>query len=894
VALKTYRAKRKFDVTSEPRGKIAETDGNRFVIQKHAARRLHYDFRLELDGVMKSWAVTRGPSLVPGEKRLAVHVEDHPIEYNTFEGTIPKGEYGGGTVMIWDRGRWYPEGNPDKGYRAGRLNFRLEGEKLHGNWHLVRMRKREGERQDPWLLIKSNDADARGASAPDILEEEPWSVASKRSMDEITEGAPARKRRPAAKKAASKATIKATPKTAAKRVSKTAKPAPRKGKRAPSRTRAAIATSDVRRAEPRRRGRKAPPDFVAPCLARLEAQAPSGSGWVHEIKFDGYRIEARLNDGEVELKTRTGLDWTGKFQPIADAVAKLRATNAIIDGEIVVDVGNGISDFSTLQADLSSGRTDRFAYYVFDLLFLDGEDVSKRPLIERKAALAELVGKKRDGRVRLSEDFAEPGPSVLKHACQLGLEGIISKHSDAPYRSGRTGDWLKIKCSDRQEFVVTGYKNSTVGPGLIGALALGYYQDGALRYAGRVGTGFTQKTSRELYRRLQPLRQDKPPFAARLETSQRRGMFWVKPELVAEIDSRGFTADQILRHPSFKGLREDKAAREVVRETPAHAAAQEDAMAKTIAQRKAKPAAARKRASSTARRTITKRATTKQSDDEVQLTHPDRVYWTDAGITKQDLADYYRDVWDWIAPHVVRRLLSLLRCPDGASGQCFFQKHAHATFNQGHILRVRDGKEEIIAIEGLEGLIALAQAGVLEVHVWGSTIDSIDACDRLIFDLDPGPGVAWPDVIAATRELRARLAKMKLESFVKTTGGKGFHVVVPIAGTDWDTAKDFSHQVALAMEKDAPDRYISKMTKSKREGRIFIDYLRNGRGATAVVAYSTRARPGAPVSTPIDWSELSPKLKADKFNLENVRTRLARLKQDPWKDIGKIKQKLPG
>ncbi len=558
MALKTYRAKRKFNVTSEPRGKVAETSGNRFVIQKHAARRLHYDFRLELDGVMKSWAVTRGPSLVPGEKRLAVHVEDHPIEYNTFEGTIPQGEYGGGTVMVWDRGRWYPEGDARKGYRAGRLNFRLDGEKLHGSWHLVRMRKREGERQDPWLLIKANDAEARGTNAPDILEEEPWSVVTKRSLDEITEGAPARKRRPVAAK-----------KTPGKRASKAAKPTPRKGKRASSRTRAAVATSDVRRAEPRRRSRKAPPDFVAPCLARLEAQAPGGAGWVHEIKFDGYRIEARLNGGAVELKTRTGLDWTKKFQPIADAVAKLRATNAIVDGEIVVDVGNGISDFSTLQADLSSGRTDRFAYYAFDLLFLDGEDLRKRPLIERKAALAELVGKKRDGRVRLSEDFAEPGPAVLKHACQLGLEGIISKQRDAPYRSGRTGDWLKIKCSDRQEFVIAGYKDSSVGPGLIGALALGYYQDGAFRYAGRVGTGFTQKLARELYRRLQPLRRDKPPFAAQLETAQRRGVHWVKPELVAEIDSRGFTADQILRHPSFKGLREDKAAREVVRETPA-------------------------------------------------------------------------------------------------------------------------------------------------------------------------------------------------------------------------------------------------------------------------------------------------------------------------------------
>jgi bifunctional non-homologous end joining protein LigD len=377
-------------------------------------------------------------------------------------------------------------------------------------------------------------------------------------MDEITEGAPARKRRPAAKKTANKP--------------KVAKRAKRTAKRASSRTRAAIASADVRRGEPRSRKGKAPPEFVAPCLARLEAQAPSGTRWVHEIKFDGYRIEARLDRGQVELKTRTGLDWTEKFKPIAEAVGKLAAKSALIDGEIVVDVGNGISDFSTLQADLSSGRPDRLVYYAFDLLFLDGKDLCKLPLNERKAALAELIGKKQSGRVRLSEDFTEAGPAVLKHACRLGLEGIISKQRDAPYRSGRTGDWLKIKCSDRQEFVVAGYKDSTVGPGLIGALALGYYQDGALRYAGRVGTGFTHKLARDLYRRLQSLRQDKPPFAKPLETAQRRGVHWVTPELVAEIDSRGFTADQILRHPSFKGLREDKPARQVVRETPANVA----------------------------------------------------------------------------------------------------------------------------------------------------------------------------------------------------------------------------------------------------------------------------------------------------------------------------------
>jgi bifunctional non-homologous end joining protein LigD len=423
---------------------------------------------------------------------------------------------------------------------------------------------------------------------------------------------------------------------------------------------------------------------------------------------------------------------------------------------------------------------------------------------------------------------------------------------------------------------------------MIGALALGYYQNGKFRYAGRVGTGYTRKLARELYRRLQPLRRDSPPFDARLETAQRRGVVWVKPELVAEVDFRGFTTDQILRHPSFKGLREDKPAREVVREVPANKVSAEGAMAAATQHAKRKSAPTARRA-----RTARKPATAGSTVAGVQLTHPDRVYWDDVGITKQDLADYYRDIWDWIAPHVVRRPLALLRCPDGASGECFFQKHAHSTFNQGHILRQRVGKEEIIAIEDLNGLIALAQAGVLEVHVWGSTLDQIDLCDRLVFDLDPGPGVEWADVVAATKELRDRLAALKLKSLIKTTGGKGFHIVVPTAGIDWDAAKEFAHAIALAMEADAPDRYISKMTKSKRRGRIFVDYLRNGRGATSVVAYSTRARKGAPVSTPIDWSELTVRLTADKFTLQNIRQRLARLRGDPWKDIGRIKQKLP-
>jgi len=894
VGLQVYRKKRKFDVTPEPRGRARRSKGDQFVIQKHAARRLHYDLRLELDGVMKSWAVTRGPSLVPGEKRLAVQVEDHPVEYNAFEGTIPQGEYGGGTVLIWDCGRWHPEGDPQRGLQKGHLEFRLDGDKLHGRWHLVRMHGRAGEKKVPWLLIKAKDEAARGPRDPDILEEQPLSVVSGRSIPEIAEGKGRKRVWHSNRSVASNVKSGATAAHGRARVPR--RSAARKTKHA------------GKSAEPSSAGGARLPAFLPPSLATLSAAPPRGADWVHEIKFDGYRMQARLDRGEVKLLTRKGLDWTERFPNIADAVADLPARTALLDGEIVVEDENGRSSFSGLQAALKAGDRHRFVYYVFDLLHLDGRDLARLLLAERKAELARLIGKGR-GPIRYSEHFEGDGTVVLRHACQISLEGIVSKRMDEPYRSGRSESFIRTKCSNAQELVVGGYSPSTASPRAIGALAVGYYDDGRLIYAGRVGTGYTRAVAHDLWQRLHPLEIGRPPFdRIPPEEARRRDVRWVEPTLVIEGELRGWTSDGLVRQAAFKGIREDKPAKEVVREVPAagagaaagrdtHRAGSKIAAETVKAVTKTSRRAHSSKTAGTKGRTGARKPSAPPAgtgDGEIRFTHPDRVYWADVGVTKQDLADYYRAVWDFMAPQLVGRPLALVRCPDGTQGQCFFQKHASAGLSEQRLHTVIDRKRrQIIAVEDLAGLLSLVQAGVLEVHVRGSTIDRLDVCDRIVFDIDPGDGVAWSGVVAAARDVRERLAAIDLESFVKLTGGKGLHVVLPIAGVDWSSAKTFAQAVALAMNADEPARYVSKITKSLRKGKIFVDYLRNSLEQTSVAAYSTRARAGAPVSAPVTWEELDRTKSGNQYTLRNLGRRLAALKQDPWREMARTRQKLP-
>ena len=818
MALEQYRAKRNFASTPEPRPKVPPkaARGASFVVQKHAARRLHYDFRLEMDGVLKSWAVTRGPSLVPGEKRLAVEVEDHPLDYGSFEGTIPKGEYGGGAVIIWDRGTWTPIGDAHKGLAKGHLEFELHGEKLKGRWHLVRMRRNAREKHDNWLLIKGEDEFARAEGAPDILDEQPDSAASGRPIDEVAREEPGWS-------------------------SKTGR-IEKKGQ-TPADA-AAIDPGSIKGAK------KGPmPDFVAPMLASLVKAPLAGERWLHEIKFDGYRLEAHVKGGRVRLLTRSGLDWTHKFGgPIIEAFKALPAREALIDGELVVENGAGASDFSSLQADLSEGRTDRLRFYAFDLLYLDGFDLREAPLVERKALLETIVGDG-SGIIRLSGHFDESGELVLRHACQLGLEGVVSKLRDSPYRSGRGKSWIKSKCSARQEFVVAGYVPSTAASNAIGSLVLGVYEGDKLRYVGRVGTGFSAANARALHQRLEAIRIPASPFARRLSADEARQVRYVRPELVAEVDFRTWTADGLLRHASFRALREDKPPREIVREAPPPETAP-------------KPEAR-----------------------NVKLTHPDRVYWPDEGVTKEGLADYYAEVWPHMAPTVVDRPLALVRCPDGINGQKFFQKHAWKGINKT-IVQVQDPKEPgepLIAIRDLDGLIGLVQAATLEIHPWGSTLLDWERPDMIIMDLDPGDNVAWETVIEAAQEVRARLKDAGLASFVKTSGGKGLHIVSPVKPkAEWPAVKAFTKAIADSMAADSPDRYVATIAKAKRTGKILVDYLRNQRGTTAVAAYSTRARPGAAVSMPLAWEELGPAIGPAYFTVANAPARLAALKRDPW------------
>ncbi len=891
MALETYRKKRDFKATPEPPGRTASSPGgDSFVIQKHAARRLHYDFRLEMDGVLKSWAVTRGPSLVPGEKRLAVHTEDHPLDYGDFEGTIPKGEYGGGTVIVWDRGRWSPIGDPHRGYAKGHLEFELEGEKLHGRWHLVRMHGKPRERTENWLLIKGDDEAARGERDPDILEERPESVKTGRVVEEVEGEKPGWSSKtgriepdpgdPPAKTPSSRkpaATKPAANKPAVARAKAKSSAGPRGLKEPAAKARGGAAKDGAPAAEPvaeivMPKGAKKDrlPSFVEPSLATLVTKAPAGPRWLHEIKYDGYRLQARVEAGRVKLLTRSGLDWTAKFgKELVNALRALPVGTALIDGELVVENGAGVSDFSALQAELSAGRSDRFVFYAFDLLFLDGMDLRDVPLITRKDTLKQVLAGIGDP-IRYSDHFTENGDLILRHACRLSLEGVVSKRADGPYRSGRAKEWVKSKCSERQEFVVAGYVPSTTSRKAIGSLVLGYYADGKFVHAGRVGTGFTAAVAEDLFERLERLRGDASPFAAKLGADEARGVRFVEPKLVAEVEFRGWTADHSLRHASFRGLREDKAAADVVRE------ADEDTGKPT-----SKPA-----------------LKASPPRPAVKLTHPDRVYWPDVGVTKEGLADYYAEVWPRMGPYVAGRPLALVRCPGGVGQQCFFQKHSWQGANR-FIRQVPDPgdpqAEPLLVIDDLGGLIGLVQAGVLEVHPWGSLLADIEKPDMIIMDLDPAEDVSWPVIVAAAREVKDRFAAAGLASFIKTSGGKGLHVVASLKpSAEWAEVKAFAKGIADSMASDAPDSFVAVVSKAKRKGKILVDYLRNGRGATAVSAYSTRARPGATVSMPIEWEELDQPIRPDYFTVMNTPSRLANLARDPWEDFRRAALPLPG
>jgi bifunctional non-homologous end joining protein LigD len=847
MALEEYRRKRDFRKTPEPAGsslaRKKATAPLAFVIQEHKARRLHFDFRLELDGVLKSWAVPRGPSLDPGEKRLAVEVEDHPLDYGGFEGVIPEGQYGGGTVLLWDRGTWIPtDPDPAAAHAKGMLKFELRGEKLHGNWALVRMGgKAARERRPNWLLVKERDDAAVPQSGDAVVADNPLSVETGRSLEAIASDRD---------RVWDSGKGEATPPRRLDRI-----PGARKGRMSVD---------------------------LKPQLATPATAAPAGPDWLHEIKYDGYRLFARLEQGKVRLITRNGLDWTAKFPELASALGQLPVGTALIDGELVHLAANGTTNFSGLQDAIASGKTGALNFFAFDLPYRDGWDLTQASLEDRKAALADLIPPDAEGMLRYSDHQIGQGPAVLRQASSLGLEGIVSKRRDAPYRSGRGGSWLKVKCRNREEIVVIGFTDPEGNREGFGALLAGYYDPaGTLRYAGRVGTGFSAARLGDLRKELDRLAVNDPPVVLPKE-APRKGVHWVRPELVAEVEIAGWTADAILRHASFQGLREDKSPREVVYNPGDMPAADQ-------------PTSQMKSGSTTT--DVTSRGRDGSLEFEgVRLTHPDRILYPADGLTKLDLARYYQAVSDWAVPHLAGRPLTLVRCPGGQGKPCFYQKHLGkgAPVAIGHVDISEDGKTvSYPVIDDLAGLIGLVQMDVIEIHPSGAAANKLDTPDRITFDLDPDEGLPWPRVTEAAIGIRDALLAIGLHSFVKTTGGKGLHVVVPLQPKlDWDEVKAFTKWVADQIVAQSPEGFTANQTKRARRGRIYIDYLRNSRGATAIGAYSPRARPGAAVSTPLFWEEVENGERPEGFTVVTVPQRLAALKTDPWAEIGKLRQSI--
>ncbi len=832
--LQTYWTKRNFGVTAEPKGAV-KRPGKRliFVIQKHAARSLHYDFRLELDGTLKSWAVPKGPSLDPANKRMAIHVEDHPLDYATFEGVIPAGQYGAGTVIVWDRGVWIPNGDPHEDYRQGKLKFELQGEKLQGTWTLVRMRGRPNERQEAWLLIKERDEVARLAAEYDITEALPDTVNARGDA------------RPTAKavkkKVAAKRTAKVQGSADSLQLPATARPAKL-------------------------------PLALSPQLATLATKAPVKGDWIYEIKFDGYRILTRVDGSDIRLFTRRGHDWTLKLKHLANAVAALELPTGWIDGEIVIDAGQGRTDFQALQNAFDVSATADIHYLVFDLPYYADHDLRQVPLRERRELLRELMAQNTSSCLKFSDDFEADADSLLQAACQLRLEGVIGKRADSPYVSTRSPTWIKLKCTQRQEFVIGGYTDPKGNRTGLGSLLLGVHDlQGRLIYAGNVGTGFDEKTLKNLKAKVSALELAKPPFH-QLPTGVKG--HWVNPKLVAEVSFGDWTNEGRIRHSVFHGLRTDKEPEKITREKAVTPAGVASAPAK------------RKRVRAQAEPTATRGG--------VKISHGERVIDESTGLTKLDLVRYYESVAEYMLPHLKGRPTSLVRGPQGIAGQLFFQKHVGTLRIPG--VKELDpaflpGHPPMIEIASAQALVQAAQLNVIEFHTWNATAKSIENPDRLLFDLDPGEGVGWQQVVEGTILTKAFLDELKLESFLKTSGGKGLHVVVPLSAVaGWDEVKDFSEAVVAHLARTIPDRFVAKSGPKNRIGRIFIDYLRNGRGSTTATAFSARARPGLGVSMPLAWKELEGLQSASQWTINNALARLQKQRSDPWADYKRTRQ----
>ena len=823
-ALEPYNAKRDFRITPEPSG----TKGRRgkalgYVIQKHWATRLHYDFRLELDGVLLSWAVPKGPSFDPKQKRMAIHVEDHPVSYGGFEGRIPAKQYGAGTVIVWDRGTWEPVGDAKQSIAAGKLVFDLHGEKLAGRWELVKIAK-PGDRQEPWILFKKHDAWEKPIEAFDVTTAWPDSVVEKPLG--LLEDRDAR----------GHATAPPPPTIVPKKA--------------------------------------ALPKTLSPQLASLAKTAPTGSGWSIEAKFDGYRILARIEKGKARLFTRNGHDWTDKLASLATAIEDLGVKSAWLDGEIVVLKDEGGQDFNALQNAMDRAKSDEVTYFVFDAPFFEGADLRPLPLSDRRGLLKAFFDGRDDDRVRFSDEFPGTPQAVLEAACQLGFEGVIVKRRDAPYVSTRSESWLKLKCSTRQEFVIGGFTDRKGSKTEVGGLLLGVHDpDGKLRYAGKVGTGWTLATAKELRTTLAKLEVERTPFQTG-STKQSRWSrataddHWVKPVLVAEVAFAEWTPDDHVRHASFIALRTDKEAKQVTRE---HAASPTTTPRRAAAKKTAAPAS------------------------DLKVTHPERVIDAKSGATKLQLVRYYESVADLILPHLAGRPVSLVRGPKGVEGQLFFQKHLETAMPGVTVLDAKLWPEHaaLIQIDTAEGLLSAAQMNTIEFHTWNARSRKIATPDRMIFDLDPGEGTTWKQIQEAAALVHALLDELELVSFLKTSGGKGLHVVVPLTPrADWDTVKDFSQAVVQHLARTIPDRFVAKSGASNRVGKIFVDYIRNGHGATTAAAFSARARPGLGVSMPVAWNDLAALKSGAQWTIADARDHWSFVKTDPWADYATTKQTL--